>query len=154
MRHNDQRGVVGHGPEAFAAVGEALLRFDVHRGAFPKVTVSAARAAVGVTVEGHVGPFSTPCRITAVREEEHARGFTYATLRGNPVRGEEEFLVTLLEDGRVGFRLASWSEPVGLFALVAPLTRTAQDIANRRYFASARRAASTTTVTFREPRFP
>lgn len=140
-RLNDQRGVVGHGAADFAAIADALLRFDVHRGAFPRVTVSAERAAIGVEVAGHVGPFSTPCEVVGLVEEERVRGFVYRTRPGNPVRGEEEFTVTLADNGDVGFRLRSYSRPAGLFALVGPLTRTAQDIANRRYFASARRFA-------------
>lgn len=141
-RINDQRGVVGHGRDGFAAIAEALLGFDVHRGAFPRVTVSGERAAVDVEVAGHVGPFSTPCRVVYLLEEERVRGFAYGTLPGNPVRGEEQFSVTLADNGDVGFRMLSFSRPAPFFALVAPLTHAAQDVANRRYFASARRAGA------------
>lgn len=141
-RYNGQRGVVGHGERAFAAVSEALLRFDVHRGAFRRVTVDRDRAEPGARVAGHVGPFSTPCEVVYLVEEERRRGFAYGTLTGNPVSGEELFDVTLTDGGDVVFRLWSFSRAVGVYGLVRPLTWAAQATANRRYLLSARRAAS------------
>ena len=96
-------------------VGEALVRFDVHRAAGVRVEADADRAAPGVRVVSRLGAgpvgLRVPCRVVRVLEEPDRRGFTYGTLRGNPFVGEEMFAVERDPDGVLWFVVRAFSRP-------------------------------------------
>jgi uncharacterized protein (UPF0548 family) len=83
-----------------------------------------------------------PCRVTALVQEPGRRGFSYGTLPGHPLVGEETFTAEIDEAGLVVLRIRSRSEPVGLARLAPPLARAGQRLVNRRYAAAARRIAA------------
>jgi uncharacterized protein (UPF0548 family) len=136
---------IGRGEPAFRAAGEALMTWGMQRGAGLRVTASAPRAAVGVNVvvSARIGlvRVDAPCRVVHVVEQADRLGFTYGTLRGHPVSGEESFSV-LLDDDRVRFVLIAFSKPANLLTrLAGPLGRTAQAMTADRYARALRRAA-------------
>ena len=64
-------------------------------------------------------------------------GFAYGTLPGHPERGEEAFLVRLLETDVVVGSVAAFSRPAPWGgSLVSPLAQRAQRIVARRYLAA------------------
>lgn len=144
-RANEQETRIGTGREVWDRVGDALLRWEVHRGAGMAVAVTDEPAVAGATVVSAApyGPLRVPvpCRVIAVLDEPDRRGFLYGTLPGNPVQGEERFTVEHAPDGRVSFRIRSFSRPAGLPRLFPPAAHGGQWLANRRYLAAARRLA-------------
>ncbi len=138
--HEDVR-VVGSGAAAFAALGDALLAWDVHRGAGMAV-VASGPVAVGATVV-NAAPFGpllrvlVPCRVVAMVEGDRRRGFVYATLPGNPVAGVERFTAALASDGAVSLAIRSWSRPAGMARLAPLVLRLGQAAGNRRYLDAA-----------------
>jgi uncharacterized protein (UPF0548 family) len=131
---------------AYRRVGEALLRWDLHREARMVLATDADAVAPGATIvnAGRFGPVAVvaPCRVVEVLEEPGRRGFVYSALPGHPLVGEEQFTVERGRDGRVRFRIRSASRPVGAAALCPPATQTAQRLVNRRYLGAARRIAA------------
>ena len=138
---------IGHGRDAFERAGDGLMTWEVHRRAGNRVHASAERAAVGVNV-AVVARFGlvdieAPCRVVHVVEQPDRLGFTYGTLRGHPVSGEESFSILLDDDGTVRFVLISFSKPATWWAkLGGPIGRMAQAQAADRYAAEARRLAA------------
>lgn len=123
--------VLGRGPVVERAAGEALLTWQVQRGAGIAVTATSPRAAAAVTVLQQVRvaglALLAPCRVLAAPDQPGRRGYTYATLPGHPEQGEESFLVTTDADGTVTLRITSVSRPAALLArLGAPVTRAVQ----------------------------
>jgi uncharacterized protein (UPF0548 family) len=137
-RHIGRDVVVGRGAESFHAASRCLVSFDMHRGAGFAVEASADRAATGVDVLLSTGPswarIEAPCRVIHAVEQPDRHGFTYGTLTGHPMRGEESFSVLLDDDERVRFVLIAFSAPSSLFAkLGGPLGRVVQDRIIDRY---------------------
>jgi uncharacterized protein (UPF0548 family) len=122
-RHLDYHTTVGHGTAAFQRAGDLLMSFDLHRRAGIRVRTSAAVLAPGVRVDARlgVGPIGVdaPCQIVWVVDDTAARGFGYGTLAGHPVRGEESFLVSRADDGRVDFAVRAFSRPARWFVRLA-----------------------------------
>lgn len=139
-RHVRRSSGVGQGAAAFDLAAERLLRWDVHRGAGLGVEATAARAVLGSTVVLRlpIGPLrlTAPCRVVAVVDEPRRRGFAYGTLPGHPESGEERFLVTLDDAGRVRLGITAFSRPSTWWArLGAPVSRRVQDRVTDRYLA-------------------
>ena len=83
-----------------------------------------------------VGPVTVrePVRVVAVVDEPARCGFTYGTLAGHPVSGEEAFIVHRAPDGRVWFTLRSLTRPArGLWRVAFPALLVAQAGYRRRY---------------------
>jgi uncharacterized protein (UPF0548 family) len=136
---------VGDGPEAFERLGDALLRWDLHRTARMILATSAPTVEVGCTVV-NAAPFGpvallAPCRVVDRYESDRCRAFSYGTLPGHPLTGEERFSVELDDAGRVHLRIRSFSRPVGLARISPAVARAGQRFVNRRYAAAARRLA-------------
>ncbi len=132
--------VIGRGPEVFAHARERILSWQMHRGAGIRVQADGdvgvgrrARLAIGV------GPLLIParCEVVDVVDAQAEAGFAYGTLPGHPERGEEAFLVRLLENGAVAGSVAAFSRPAHWGGpLVSPLAQRAQRIVARRYLAA------------------
>lgn len=83
----------------FDAAAEELLRWRMHTGVGLRVAATSERAAVGTVVRLTLSPFArgpglhVACRVVDVIDEEHRKGFTYATLAGHVESGLQTFTV-------------------------------------------------------------
>lgn len=126
-----RRALLGHGLAAFDAARVALVRwamFDLGwaRVCGPKPPIEPG-AMVAVAAQAAGLWWLNACRIVYVVDEpEPPRrfGFAYGTLPGHVERGEERFLVELLDDGSVWYDLSAFSRPQHWLArLTYPLAR-------------------------------
>lgn len=122
--------VLGHGRELFDAASHRLMTWDMHAGA--GLTVTATDDDVrrdGLVLLGvRVGlvTVKAPCRVVRVVDEPDRRGFAYGTLVGHPERGEEAFVVRIVDD-EVSATVTAFSRPARLAArLAGPLGRMVQ----------------------------
>jgi uncharacterized protein (UPF0548 family) len=146
FHHVARNEVVGHGAAAFARAAETLMGWGMHRGAGLTVRAESPRAATGVNVMVSFGPtwlaVNAPCRVVHTVDQPDRVGFTYGTLHGHPVSGEESFSVLLDADDSVRFVLIAFSRPAQLLTkLSGPVGRLAGDRIADRYLAAIRSAA-------------
>lgn len=135
------------GPGVLDRAAEMVLTFGMHRAVGLRVRSSAARAAPDVAVTSVLGAgplsISAPCRVVSVLEEPHRRGFTYGTVAGSPLEGEERFLLELDEAGDVIFSILAFSRPAAWYTKAAgPLLVAFQQLFARRCGAVLRRACA------------
>ena len=129
--------VIGRGDAVFRTAGDAVLRFEVHRGSgFVPLDVPA-RVAPGASSMWAVtlGPLrpAVACRVIDVVDSPAEIGFVHAALVGHPQRGFESYVVRRHPDGtvtldiRVVWRPAAWwmraAGPLGALALSLILRR-------------------------------
>lgn len=132
------RLVLGAGRDDFERAGTGLRAWVCHGGIGATVHPAAAPIRSGVTVVVAVpfGPCTVvvPNRIVGVVEEERRFGFAYGTLPGHQERGEESFVVELLDDGAVVGTITVDAAPASSAArAAAPAVRGLQRRAMRRY---------------------
>lgn len=147
--HHASRDVaIGNAPGVFEAAGSALLGWRMHRRAGFEVVASTPVATVGTdmiaTLPGR-SPFgvSVPTRILAVVDEPDRTGFTFGTLPGHPVRGEERFEVRREPDGTVWLSIVAFSRPTpGPVTALAPLMRIGQRLVTDRFVRAVKVAAA------------
>jgi uncharacterized protein (UPF0548 family) len=121
--HLHYRTRLGTGSEVFAAAGEAVLTFRMHRAIGARIVATADRAAPGVRLTVGLGPFTVPCQVVYVLDEPNRTGFGYGTLPGHQERGEEAFVVERDDQDRVWFRMIAFSRPARWPAVLGgPLT--------------------------------
>ena len=145
-RHFTRSADLGRGADLVDRAGRALSNWDMHRRAGLVVVVDGpATPGRRVTLRPTSGPaawlrLSAPCEVTAVVDDNNARGFTYRTLSGHPERGQETFLVTRDPATDVvrliitaSSRHATWLARIG-----GPVARAEQDRLTRRYLAALR----------------
>lgn len=125
----------------FARVADALLAWDIHRAAGFRIVEAAPTAEVGTRLIARAPffPVTSRCEVTAVVDEPERRGFTYRTLPGHPLEGEETFRVEL-RDGRTMFGVSERSRPASLLTRL-PGARWFQGRINERYLTAATRIA-------------
>jgi len=145
--HVSRDVVIGHGPGCFHDAAEALLGWQMHRGAGLGVDATAARAAAGVLVvlRAGWGPMSIriPCRVVYSIDTKDRQGFAYGTLPGHPEHGEEAFTVQLAHDHEVHMRIRAFSRPATALARAGgPFTRMVQEHVTNRYVRSLRALAN------------
>ena len=140
FRSNSRSRDVGDA-SAFARVAESLLGWAIHRGAGFRILEAPPVAEVGArfVARAPLLPVTSRCEVTAVIDEPHRRGFTYRTLPGHPLEGEETFLVEL-RDGRTLFSVSERSRPAALITRL-PGARSVQGRINERYLSAAARIA-------------
>lgn len=145
-RHTERSVRVGKGRETFELAADALMSWEIQRGAGLRVLASSEvveKGAVAV-VRLTVGPvrIDGPNRVVAVIEERDRRGFAYGTLEGHPEKGEQVFLVDIAADGAVTFTVRSFTKGASLLALVGgPLNSRIQDQIVERYLMALLEAA-------------
>jgi len=90
-----------------------------------------------VVVTVGAGPFRVrePVRVISVIDEPDRRGFSYGTLPGHPLCGEEQFTVERRPDGGVWFTVRSFARPGEGWRLLAPAIAVARRIVANRYAA-------------------
>lgn len=138
---------VGAGRATFDRAVAGLRAWEAHHVVGLRVLPPGASVVPGATVLVAVGTRSfavaAPCRIVAVLDEADRWGFAYGTLPGHPECGEEAFVVSLTERGRVRFGVTSFSRPAGtLTRLAGPLARLVQRLATRSYLHALRRSTA------------
>jgi uncharacterized protein (UPF0548 family) len=122
-RHLHYRAHLGAGTAVMTSAAQALLSWRMHEAMGVRVEASAPRAAAGVTVltRPGLGPLrvAAPCRVTWAEETPRRAGFSYGTMPGHPLCGEEAFVVTLDPDNRVWFDVRSFSRPAHWYVRLA-----------------------------------
>jgi uncharacterized protein (UPF0548 family) len=118
-RHLRYRTRLGSGPAVFAAAGEAVLTFRMHRATGARVRTDASRAAPGVQLTIGLGPVKAPCEVVWITQEDDKIGFGYGTRAGHPATGEEAFVVVRDERDRVWFTVTAFSRPAGTLMRMA-----------------------------------
>jgi uncharacterized protein (UPF0548 family) len=145
-RHVVRRERLGQGDDVFERCGQAVLSWQLHRGAglrvHPSHPVAQPDAVVAVVFGvGRIGVVA-PCRVIYVVRENDRRGFAYGTLPGHPESGEESFVVSRRPDGSVVLEVTAFSRPANpLSRLADPVIRRIQDWVTSRYVTATRRVA-------------
>jgi uncharacterized protein (UPF0548 family) len=147
--HQARREVaIGNAPGVFEAAASALLGWRMHRRAGFEVIASTPIATVGADMIASLpGRFpigvSVPTRILTVVDEPDRAGFTFGTLPGHPVRGEERFEVRRGPDGVVWLSIVAFSRPTpGLVRALGPLMRIGQRLVTDRFVHAVKVAAA------------
>lgn len=146
------RIAVGTGEQAYTALAEGIMTWQLHRLAGLRVDPATPRAAAGVRMASRfgLGPLRLriPCEVVWAEEDLRSEGrrrtgFGYGTLPGHPERGEESFVAVLEPDGSVRFELFAFSRHANwFFRAGAPVATACQRLATRRYLAAAHALAS------------
>ena len=137
-QHLRRSRVVGVGDECFREASTTLLEWRMHRRAGVSVRASSESVTEGAVAVLRLGwgrfGVNAPVRVVYVIDEEHRKGFAYGTLPGHPERGEEAFVVELLDGGEVAFTISAFSRPASLLARAGgPIGRAVQRWATHRY---------------------
>ncbi|WP_129840762.1 DUF1990 domain-containing protein [Streptomyces sp. RFCAC02] len=132
------RADIGHGRDTWERAVRAVLRWEMHRAAGLRVRADTDEAVPGatVTVGLGIGPLRLPAtsRVVWTIHEPDAAGFGYGTLTGNPVRGEEAFVVERHSDDRVSLDVTAFSRGAVWYTRVAgPFGRAAQRVIAHSY---------------------
>jgi uncharacterized protein (UPF0548 family) len=98
----------------------------------------AVRAGANVRVRFAFGPITVtePARVIAVVDEALRCGFSYGTLEGHPVSGEEAFVLHRASEGaslRLTVRSLTRPAPSGAWRYTFPALLVAQQVFRRRY---------------------
>jgi uncharacterized protein (UPF0548 family) len=141
---------IGSGEREFAAAGEALMRWHMHRRMGVRMDTEASAAAPGVRVAVGlgVGPLrlTAPCEVVWTVREAHRVGWAYGSLPGHPECGEESFVVERGADGTVRLTVTAFSRPAVWYTRVGgPAVRLFQRAYARRCGRVLRRLAATRT---------
>lgn len=142
--HLRRRATVGRGSTDFAEAATLLMTWDMHRRSGFTVESSSPRVVVGdvVRLGLRLGPARVlaPGRVVSVIDEPRRQGFAYGTLPSHPERGEESFLLSLLDDESVEFVIVAFSRPALWWSRAgAPVTRWVQRRVTARYLAAFRK---------------
>lgn len=130
--HDDASAPVGKGPEDFARARAALrawVPFSLPWIRLHRDDVPLRRGELVAFSSRQLGLWTlNVCRIVAVHDDERRFGFTYGTVDGHVVAGEERFLATFDPDtGVVSFGIRKFSRPRHpLVRLAGPLARHIQ----------------------------
>jgi uncharacterized protein (UPF0548 family) len=129
-RLDESRGL-GSGDAVFQRACDELFSWRMHERAGFLVQTSGAEIRVGLvlTLSTRRGPMRVlaPCRVVRVTRDDDRAGFTYGTLPGHPVSGQEEFLIQKQSDDQVVATIRAVSRPYSTLAkLGAPITRWQQ----------------------------
>ncbi len=132
---------LGHGRDAFDAAVRGLREWAPQRAIGASVHPPAAPIRDGTTllVVLRAGPVRViaPNRIVEVVDTDARFGFAYGTLPGHPERGEESFVVEMVDDGTVRGTVRVDAHAGTLAARLArPAVRRLQRLAVGRYLNS------------------
>ena len=129
---------VGAGPACWAAATASLLRWGVktRSGFAVRPAADEVRAGDRRWLVARVGPVRVrePVVVVEVVETPDCVGFSYGTLRGHPVAGEECFVLRRSAAGEVTLTLRSLTRPGrGVWRPLFPVLLLAQRWYRRRY---------------------
>ena len=140
FRTYEKTVMLGHGNDTWAHMHDEILQWAVKTRSGFRVE-NAHGSSVGVAAGEDVwliasfGPaeIREPIRIIEVVDTPNRCGYSYGTLEGHPVSGEEAFVVHRLHDD-VFFTVRSLTRPgVGKWRLLFPAVLIAQRLYRRRY---------------------
>ncbi len=122
----------------FAVAGQALMSWQVQARSGLRVWTSSRRVEPGEVVVLRLGlgaaAVRIPCRVVGVVDEPDRQGFSYGSLPGHPVSGEESFLLVRGADGVLTFTVSAVSRPASPLArLGGPLSGWVQRWMTTRY---------------------
>ncbi|WP_405375148.1 MULTISPECIES: DUF1990 family protein [unclassified Microbacterium] len=137
FRRAESTTLIGHGEELWRRASRDLLRWGVKtRSGFRVDDAHEVVAGEQLAITAGIGPVTVrePVIVVAVVQGPNRVGYTYRTLPGHPVAGEEAFIVHRSGDA-VFLTLRSLTAPApsGFWRQVHPLLRLAQLVARRRY---------------------
>ncbi len=139
---------IGRGDRVFTRAADAIVGWRMHHLAGLDVVASTPTAQIGTTVvvtfvRGLPVGLSAPCRVIDVVDTGNRRGFTYGTLPGHPVSGEERFEVSRDPDGTVRLHLVAFSRhATAVTRALGPAATLGQRLVTHRYVQAVRRAAA------------
>lgn len=137
FRRSETTAVVGYGDDDWARAANAVLRWEVKtRSGFSVDSVGAVEEGQRVNVKVRVLGFTVvePVEVVAVVREPTRSGFSYRTLPGHPVDGEEAFIVHRHgKEVRLTVRSLTRPAPQQPWRSLFPVLLLAQRIVRRRY---------------------
>ena len=145
-RSYERTARIGHGPADWSSAAAAVLEWGVKtRSGFTVSPAAGAgprvKAGADYWLIASLGPFAVrePVRVVDVVDEAARCGFSYGTLAGHPVSGEEAFVVHRSPDGAVWLTLRSLTRPApGPWRLAFPAILIAQRWYRFRYLRALR----------------
>ena len=128
---------IGHGNAAFRRAAHDVLRWAVKtRSGFAVSTSEPVAPGQRLTVTATVAGVTVrePVEVVEVVRTSDRVGFSYRTLPGHPVSGEEAFVVHRAgDDVFLTIRSLTRPAPSGFWRLAFPALLLAQRVAHRRY---------------------
>jgi uncharacterized protein (UPF0548 family) len=145
-RHVRRRMTLGTGAELFTAIASGMRAWGVHREAGLRLRLTTATPEDGsdfcAGLSLLVFTLWVPCRVVWLRDDPSFYGYGFGTVRGHPESGEEAFMASIADDGKVWFTLRAFSRPASWVArLCGPGADRLQDRITDGYVAAARRLA-------------
>jgi len=136
---------LGQGAKLWQAVAIAVLTWQIKiRSGFrvePAEGGVKARRGAQYELVARIGPLTVrePVQVVVVVERPDRCGFSYGTLAGHPVSGEEAFITHRSRDGRVWLTIRSLTRPSDNgWRWAFPLLLIAQRFYRRRYLRALR----------------
>lgn len=141
-RRSEVSAVIGRGDEAWARTSREVLRWGVKTASgFSVESAEPVTAGDRVTVTAHVLGLrvAEPVEVVTVVTMDDRVGFSYRTLPGHPVSGEEAFIVSRSHDEvRLTLRSLTRAALQQPWRALYPLLLVAQRVAKRRYLRALR----------------
>jgi uncharacterized protein (UPF0548 family) len=125
--------------EAFPAVAEAILTWRLQRGVGMRIREAPSRVHDNARFSARFLGVPVECVVLESWDEPARAGFTYRTLPGHVLEGEETFAVEVT-DGRTVVTISETSRPASAITRI-PGARLAQNAINRRYLRVIERVA-------------
>lgn len=137
FRRSEVSALIGHGDEVWERATRDVLSWKVKtRSGFTVNDARPVSPSTRLTITARVGGVTIrePVEVVAVVETATRVGFSYRTLPGHPVTGEEAFIVHRDGDD-VFLSIRSLTAPAATqpWRALYPLLRVAQIVARRRY---------------------
>lgn len=141
-RQSEISALIGRGDAVWERAAHDVLRWGVKTASgFTVDSSGPVSAGERVTVTARVLAVTVvePVEVVDVVDEADRVGFSYRTLPGHPVSGEEAFIVHRHgDDVRITVRSLTRAAPQQPWRALYPLLRVAQLIARRRYLKALR----------------
>ena len=137
---------LGGSDEVFARAILGLKTWRAHHIPRVKVVPEGVSVTTGESLILEIGPqtlaIAAPCRIVGIVDEPDRFGFAYGTLPGHPECGEEAFIVSRSNRGRIVFDISGFSRPGNsIVRLSGPVSRWIQSSATNSYLRALKRFA-------------
>lgn len=140
--HLALRRRAGTGHQLFSSIGDAILGYEMHRGAKVFESANTPYAVPGTDIHLRIGlgrcRIHAATRVVYVLNEPTWRGFAYGTVSGHPECGEELFAAHFEPvTGEVSVMVAAFSRPATWYTRCAgPAGRLMQRTITQRYLRS------------------
>jgi uncharacterized protein (UPF0548 family) len=127
-----QKVVIGKGETAFRKAKLAIQKWQMFPSTWTKILpedTPIQKSEIVAMYAQFLGIWcGNACKIVYVIDEKNRFGFAYGTLPGHIERGEELFLVELLDNGDVEYTIKAFSRPRHILAKIGyPIIRVLQE---------------------------